>query len=117
MNTTAILETIKGYRAQIVLLNKYIVLLQEAITKLQNQRSEFIFLWTDASDSHYEIVDFAGTNANLYDQKVETLMSSYATYDVQITDAIETMEEEIGNLTEKIKQYEDLIEDLIKLLE
>ena len=93
VNTTAILETIKGYRTQIALLNQYIVLLNDAISRLENLENEFGRLWVDASDSHYEILDFKGTNAALY-----------------------TMRDEINNLVERIERYNDLISELEKML-
>ena len=116
VNTTAILETIEGYRTQIALLNQYIVLLNDAISRLENLENEFGRLWVDASDSHYEILDFKGTNAALYSDKTDTLMSSYSDYDKQIRSAIETMRDEINNLVERIERYKDLISELEKML-
>lgn len=116
MNTTAILETIRGYRAVIEMCNKYIAQLNVAIGQLEEEQSEFIFLWTDASTSHYDREDFKGENEKMYSQKVDLLMSSYSTYDSQIERAIEAMRAEIKSLQLKIEQYEQMIAELESLL-
>lgn len=112
MNTTAILETISGYRRLVDLYSKYVEELTKAMNELEVEKNAFEELMNGAFSTHTSVEDFEGTKANLYFEICNTLIEGYSAYDAEVGEAIKTIVDEILKLNQKIRDLNNLISEL-----